>query len=146
MNGIKGLAIMGETNPETSPERLGVIPFKVEGMPNGKVASILSTEYGIGVRNGCFCAHPYVVQLLGMPRAEIERFRNEVRSGNRSHMPGVVRISFGMYNTEPEVDRLCDALADITGGNYIGKYTQEKSTGDYYAEGWEPDLSRFFGL
>lgn len=146
MNKIKGVTILGQRNPKGAPKRLGVIPFKIGGISNGKVAAILSTEYGIGVRSGCFCAHPYVTQLLELPKAEIERFRSEVLSGDRTHMPGVVRISFGMYNTEKEVDSLCEALADITSGNYKGNYRQEKSTGDYYAQGWEPDLERYFSL
>jgi cysteine desulfurase/selenocysteine lyase len=30
------------------------------------VAAILGYEGGIGVRSGCFCAHPYVVHPLGL--------------------------------------------------------------------------------
>ncbi len=146
MNKIDGITILGDNDPERSSFRLGVIPFKLHGISNGKVAAILSTEYGIGVRSGCFCAHPYVTQLLDMPKSDIERFRREVKSGDRTRMPGVVRVSFGMYNNETEVDWLCEALRDITAGKYKGKYRQEKSTGDYYAEGWEPRLEHLFSL
>ena len=146
LNPIKGLTIIGNNTPGTAGSRLGVVPFKIKGVANGKVAAILSTEYGIGVRSGCFCAHPYVTSLLNVPEADIEKFRTEVISGDRSHMPGVVRISFGMYNTAEEVDYLAEALADIAKGEYQGVYRQEKSTGDYYAQGWEPDLRRFFSL
>ncbi len=146
MNNIDGITILGQNDPQTASDRLGVIPFKVRGLSNGKVAAILSTEYGIGVRSGCFCAHPYVTGLLDMPKNEIERFRNEVMSGDRTHMPGVVRVSLGMYNNESEVDWLCHALKDITTGKYMGKYQQEKSTGDYYAEDWEPRLEHLFTL
>jgi selenocysteine lyase/cysteine desulfurase len=143
---IKGISLLGDTNPQNAVNRLGVIPFRVKGLTNGKVAAILSTEYGIGVRNGCFCAHPYVTQLLNVPKDEVEKFRTEVISGDRRHMPGVVRLSFGMYNNETEIDVLVGALKDMTKGNYQGNYRQEKTTGDYYAEGWEPNLARFFSM
>lgn len=146
LNGINGVTVLGDSDPAAAATRLGVIPFKVKGMPNAKVAAILSTEHGIGVRSGCFCAHPYVTYLLNVPEAEVERFRTEVIAGDRSHMPGVVRASFGMYNTEAEVDRFAYALRDISQGNYQGTYRQQKSSGDYYAVGWEPDLNRFFKL
>ncbi len=67
-------------------------------------------------------------------------------AGDRRHMPGVVRVSFGMYNTKSEVDTLAEALSDIAQGNYKGTYKQQKSTGDYYALGWEPQIGRFFSL
>lgn len=143
---IDGVKILGDNHPDSVSSRLGVIPFKIKGIPNAKVAAILSAEYGIGVRNGCFCAHPYVTKLLDVPDMEVERFRQEVLAGDRSHMPGVVRVSFGMYNTEAEVDQLVSAVQDIAAGRFQGTYYQEKSTGNYYASGWEPDLSRFFSL
>ena len=30
------------------------------------VAARLSAEFGVGVRHGCFCAHPYLIRLLGV--------------------------------------------------------------------------------
>ena len=42
----------------------GVIPFNVQGMSHYLTAAILSAEYGIGVRNGCFCAHPATLCVL----------------------------------------------------------------------------------
>lgn len=146
MKEVEGLTILGDADPSESDKRLGVIPFKVKGVPNGLVSAILSTEWGIGVRSGCFCAHPYVTHILKVPAREIERFRSEVVSGDRSHMPGVVRVSFGMYNTKEEVDTLIEALQVIAKGAYKGVYEQDKASGDYRALGWEPNLQRFFSL
>ncbi|MDB5161332.1 MAG: aminotransferase [Candidatus Saccharibacteria bacterium] len=143
---IDGLSILGDADPRNSAGRLGVIPFKLNGLPNGLVAAILSTEWGIGIRSGCFCAHPYVTHLLNVSKREIERFRTEVIAGDRTHMPGVVRVSFGMYNTKAEVDVLAEACAAIAKGNYQGAYKQEKLSGDYYAMGWEPNFRSYFSL
>ena len=42
----------------------------VDGVPHALVAARLSAEYGIGVRHGCFCAHPYLLRLLGLAAAQ----------------------------------------------------------------------------
>ena len=146
LNSIDGVSVLGDREPSRASRRLGVIPFKVKGLANGLVAAILSAEWGIGVRSGCFCAHPYVTELLNVSDANIEKFRTEVLAGDRSHMPGVVRVSFGMYNSKSEVDVLTEALNAISKGKYSGRYRQEISSGDYSPLGWEPDLSKLYKL
>lgn len=146
LNKVPGIHILGDNNPSQAAFRLGVIPFKIAGLPNGLVAAILSTEYGIGVRNGCFCAHPYVTSLLDVSNRDIDKFRSEVLAGDRSNMPGVVRVSFGMYNTKEEIDALINAVKNIASKQYTGVYEQEKSSGEYRALGWEPNYARFFTI
>jgi len=146
LNKIADIEVLGDKNPANAEFRLGVIPFKVNKLASGLAAAILSTEYGIGVRSGCFCAHPYVTGLLDLPSEDIEKFRGEVIAGDRSHMPGVIRISFGMYNTKEEIDVLASALEQIVKGNYYQNYNIDKSTGDYHAAGWEPRLDTAFSL
>jgi cysteine desulfurase / selenocysteine lyase len=146
INKLSRIDILGERTPVSSLNRLGVIPFRVKGLPNELAAAILSAEWGIGVRSGCFCAHPYVTKLLNIADSDMERFRHEVLAGDRSHMPGVIRVSFGIYNTATEVDALIQALKNISAGKYNPNYRQDKSSGEYYPIGWEPDLSRMFSL
>lgn len=141
---ISGVKLFGDIDPSNSASRLGVIPFNIEGMPHGLVSAILGTEWGIGVRSGCFCAHPYVTHLLGLDKNALNQFRQDVRQGNRSTMPGFVRISFGLYNTAEEVDKLAEALNAVAGRQFKGKYHQDKTTGEYNAIDWQPDLSKFF--
>jgi hypothetical protein len=61
-------------------------------------------------------------------------------------MPGLVRASFGLYNTKQDVDRLVEALLCISNGDYAGEYVQERSSGEYHPQGWEPDLDRVLNL
>jgi len=92
--------------------KISIIPFNIEGIPHEILARILSEERGISVRNGCFCAQPYVQRLLNiLPNSYISR-------------PGIVRISFGLYNTYEEVDILIDFLTEISSNiqYYKGKY------------------------
>ena len=67
---VPGLTLYGEQDWRRTDERVGVIPFNLDGVPHGLVAAILGYEGGIGVRSGCFCAHPYVVHLLNLSQSE----------------------------------------------------------------------------
>ena len=49
------------------------------GMHHALVAARLSAEFGIGVRHGCFCAHPYLIRLLGVGRDGVDRARAAVQ-------------------------------------------------------------------
>ncbi|MCK5452898.1 MAG: aminotransferase class V-fold PLP-dependent enzyme, partial [Calditrichia bacterium] len=64
MNKLTRIQIYGSKDPSVVENRLGVIAFNVEGMPHALTAAILNYEGGIGVRNGCFCAHPYIKLLM----------------------------------------------------------------------------------
>ena len=123
-----------------------MIPFNVGALPHALVAAVLTTEHGIGVRNGCFCAHPHVTTLLGLDEREALRIRTELAAGDHRGVPGMVRISFGMYNTSAEVDALTDALDSIARGRYRGVYVQDRASGAYEAQGWTPDLAPYFRL
>jgi selenocysteine lyase/cysteine desulfurase len=138
LSSVPGIKIYGDTDHGASGDRLGVIPFNLKDMPHGLVAAILGTEWGIGVRSGCFCAHPYVTHLLDLDKKQLNDFKDDVRRGDRSTMPGFVRVSFGLYNTNDEVDKLAEALRAIATGGYHGKYKQDIQTGDYAAQGWPP--------
>jgi selenocysteine lyase/cysteine desulfurase len=143
---IDGLRIYGDPDPRGTANRLGVIPFNVAHLSHFLVAAVLGTEFGIGVRNGCFCAHPYLSHLLGMTKADTRRAGETIAMGDLATMPGMVRISFGMYNTADEVDMLVDALSKIARGAYRGKYVQDRASGEYRAQGWSPELSEYFQL
>jgi selenocysteine lyase/cysteine desulfurase len=78
----------------------------VDGVPHALVAARLSCEFGIGVRHGCFCAHPYVARLLGLGAEERERFHAAARRHDRSSLPGAVRASAGVSIRPAEIRRL----------------------------------------
>ncbi|MHB8508200.1 MAG: aminotransferase class V-fold PLP-dependent enzyme [Candidatus Dormibacteria bacterium] len=94
-------------------DRLGVWTFNLGNLPHGLLAAILSAEYGIGVRHGCFCAHPYVLHLLGIGEARAEEMRTRLRAGERPTMPGMVRASFGIGTSIEDIDTLADALLSV---------------------------------
>lgn len=143
---LKGVEVLGDPDPARASERLGVIPFNLAGVPHFLTAAVLGYEFGIGVRNGCFCAHPYILHLLRLTPDETDRVRAEMLAHDRSEMPGLVRASFGLYNTLEEVDEFVAALEQILRGEYHGRYHQNRASGDYVPDGWEPEFERYFHL
>ena len=90
--------------------------FTVEGMHHALVAARLSAEYGIAVRHGCFCAHPYVVRLLGLDRSAVDAYRKEVLGGDHRGVPGAVRASAGLGTSGADIEALVAAIAELAGG------------------------------
>jgi cysteine desulfurase/selenocysteine lyase len=78
----------------TGDRRRGVVAFTVPGVESQAVARILSDRQNIMVRAGLHCAHPLHEQLGLGP---------------------TVRCSFGVYNTEAEVDILVQTLDTMRG-------------------------------
>lgn len=74
-------------------DRVGIAAFTVAGHPPRAVAEHLA-DRGVGVRDGRFCAHPLLRRL--------------------GHPEGAVRASFGIETDADEIDRLLDALSDMT--------------------------------
>jgi cysteine desulfurase/selenocysteine lyase len=143
---VPAVHIYGDTDPCQASQRLGVIPFLLTTTPHFLASAVLGYEYGIGVRSGCFCAHPYILHLLGLSHDEAAQVRATILAGDRSSMPGLIRASFGLYNTLEDIDILVDALTHIARGEYQGRYTQDIATGEYTPVGWTPSYAQYFTI
>lgn len=143
---VPGLHIFGDQDPMNASQRLGVIPLILGITPHFLVAAILGYEFGIGVRSGCFCAHPYILHLLGLDSTRSQEVTEAMLAGDKSNMPGMIRTSFGLYNTLDEIDYLVEALTKIVRGEYNGKYIQDRTTGEYQPVGYEPNFEEYFRL
>ncbi|MGH8987211.1 MAG: aminotransferase class V-fold PLP-dependent enzyme, partial [Acidimicrobiales bacterium] len=146
LHSMDGVRLLG---PPVDEETLPVATFTVEGMHHGLVAARLATEFGIGVRHGCFCAHPYLVRLLGIGHDGIARARSQVLRGDRRHIPGAVRASAGLTTTAVDVDAFLAALRTLIAGSGSSAgsgspppfdYVQDAVTGDFFpasgSAGW----------
>lgn len=143
---IPGVTIYGESDPARLHEKVGVIPFNLAGVSHFLLAAILGYEGGVGVRSGCFCAHPYVVHLLNLDAEAASAWRTQLLVGDRSNMPGMVRMSFGCYNNREDVDRLVAMLERITRGDYAGDYLLNRQTGEYRPAGFTEPIASYFVL
>jgi selenocysteine lyase/cysteine desulfurase len=137
IDGVRLLGPVGAGVPEVAT--LPVAPFVVDGMHHALVAARLSAEYGIAVRHGCFCAHPYVVRLLGMDETDVDAYRREVLAGDHRSVPGAVRASAGLGTSGDDVDALLAAVADLAAGTPPPvPYVQDTATGDFFPVTDEP--------
>ncbi len=103
--GVRQLRIFSD-----SADGVGIVAFTVDGFEPGRVAAYLSAEFGIGVRDGRFCAHPLL---------------------HRLGVDGAVRASVGLGTSVADVDRLLEALRRLVRDGAAWNYT--------YAGGqWSP--------
>jgi hypothetical protein len=115
---VPGIEIQGLKDPNSPriDRKGGVISFGLRRVPHNLVAEKLAEQGGIGVRNGCFCAHGLVKRLLGIHPLREALADLGLRLAPRltkSLLPGLVRVSFGIENDEREIGRLVTSLKEI---------------------------------
>ncbi|MFF9910888.1 aminotransferase class V-fold PLP-dependent enzyme [Streptomyces sp. NPDC013457] len=116
---VKVLSLFGEEAP-----RVGVLSFVVEGWNSSHFAAALSAEYGIGVRDGLFCAHPLVRTLLGSdPQTQGECGAPEAAPGEKSL--NAIRVSFGAGTPDEHVERFVRAVKELVRDGAQWKYRTE---------------------
>lgn len=133
---IDGVTILG---PDLSEDTLPLAGFNIAGMHHALVAARLSVEFAIGVRHGCFCAHPYLLRLLHLTAPQIADYRTAVLAGDRRAVPGAVRASAGLSTSTADVDRFLAAVAEVADGTPAPlEYDQDPHTGDFWPKGEVP--------
>jgi len=115
MKDIPGLTIHGikETESTEFSKKIGVIIFDIKNMMAGSIAHKLARNRGIGVRYGCHCAHLIVKQLANFTRFQERLQKAVVLMVPSIKLQGFVRISFGLENTEADVDAFILELTKI---------------------------------
>ncbi|MFJ3721700.1 aminotransferase class V-fold PLP-dependent enzyme [Streptomyces sp. NPDC090045] len=117
---VRVLSLFGDEAP-----RVGVISFVVDGWNSSHFAAALSAEYGIGVRDGLFCAHPLVRTLLGSePQTQGECGAPEAAPGERSL--NAIRVSFGAGTPDEHVDRFVRAVKELVADGAKWQYRTEE--------------------
>lgn len=104
---VRFLSLFGDDAP-----RVGVLSFVIDGWNSSHFAAALSAEYGIGVRDGLFCAHPLLRTLLGSdPQAQGECGSPEAAPGEKSL--NAIRVSFGAGTPDEHVERFVRAVREL---------------------------------
>ena len=73
-----------------------------------------------------------------------KRMEEEILQRDRSHLPGTVRASFGIYNAKEEIDVLYEAVQAIAAGKYLDGYKLNKERGEYYRDDVDEQYERYF--
>jgi len=120
MDGLRrldGVTVLGHPDPA---RRIGALALSIDGVPHELAATVLNREAAIAVRNGCFCAHPYLTRLLRLENTD--ELRARLVAGEEVDLPGAVRPSFGIFNTEEEVDELVRMIGVLRDRAWKGTY------------------------
>jgi len=143
------VVIYGENCTITCP-RAGSISFNIKSMDHGLVAAVLNDYFNIAVRNECFCAHPYVEKMLEIThQRQITEAKAKLKDSPWHIEPwmGMVRASFGIYNTIDDVNYFIKALKEIINKKkyYQSQYVA-KGNGDYEHKAFKFSSSQYFKL
>ena len=145
----KEIHIYGDTDIKNCP-RAGTISFNIKNMDHGLVAAILNDYFNIAVRNECFCAHPYVQEMLSAThKKELDNceFIDNNLSWKMEPWMGMVRISFGIYNNKKDVDILISSIYKIIKNtNFYKEQYYINENGDYKHINFKFSSDDFFSL
>jgi cysteine desulfurase/selenocysteine lyase len=89
---MPGFEVFGHGDAD---RRVGTISFRCDMIPAPELGGILDQAFDIAVRPGLHCA-PYIHRALG------------------SYPDGLVRVSPGPFTADTDIDRLIEALREIT--------------------------------
>jgi len=128
--GVRVLRLFAE-----GADRVGVVSFVVDGWDASRLSAALSAEYGIGVRDGLFCAHPLVRKLLGA---------EEDGGGCGDGELNAVRASLGAGTPEEHVRRFAAAVRELVRHGPQLRYRRTED-GRWAPEEPEPAVRRAAG-
>ncbi|MGI9310730.1 MAG: aminotransferase class V-fold PLP-dependent enzyme [bacterium] len=134
LSAIDGVVVYGESDTAKC-RRAGAISINIRGMHHSLTAAILNDYFNIAVRNACFCAHPYVREMIADDLGEqMDGLSNEELEALAELHRGMVRASFGLYNDARDVDALADALREICANqaHYQAQYSQSDTCDEYF--------------
>ena len=143
---VPGLTLFGDSDPEIGRDRVAVFSFMLRDYSHAHLAAILGYEYAIAVRNGCFCAHPYVKRLAGVDDEADSRMWLKVAGGDNSDLPGFVRASAGCYTKQEDLDALAESLIRIAEKGPAVTYHEDRATGEYLPVGYSHNFGDYFTL
>jgi selenocysteine lyase/cysteine desulfurase len=113
LSAIAGARLYGDPDLGRTP-RLGTVAFNLAGLEHGLVAAVLNDYHNVAVRNGCFCAHPYVRELL-KPELWALDLDPDVEDATAllERRQGMIRASLGLYTTEDDIAALLAGIRDL---------------------------------
>lgn len=144
---IEDVVIYGDQDADRY-KRAGALSFNIRGVHHGLTGAVLNDYFNIAVRNECFCAHPYVREMITEALAEEDMdLSNEELEALAEMQRGMVRASFGIYTTRDDIDALAKAVRSISKDRsfYEDKYEQLES-GDFQHKTFRFDPERLFSV
>lgn len=147
LSAMPEVQIYGDIRLEHTP-RLGVVAFNLAGIEHGLVAAILNDYHNVAVRNGCFCAHPYVAELLKPELWALDIDPDALNVAEQIQpWRGMVRASLGLYSRVEDVDALLNGISDIldNADYYRSQYLMD-TAGNFQHRSFNPTGEALFNL
>ena len=104
---LENVIIYGDT--ENIDDKVGVVTFNFSDINTYFISESLSELGGVATRRGAFCAHPYVWRLMNISDETVHGFEN----CTDANTAGMVRVSFGIYNNETDVDNFLALMPEV---------------------------------
>ena len=70
--------------------------------------------------------------------------QERILARDRSQLAGAIRVSFGLYNTIEEIDKLIEMIKKIVSGDYHPFYVVDRESGSYVPKGFKFDFDEVF--
>ncbi len=140
---ISGVTVLGSIDLKRHP-RAGVVTSKMDGLYHAIVSRAMSDYFAISTRDGCFCAHPYLMDLHQLPKEELAGFIHMMQtSPDLSKIPGGVRASLGVYSNEVDIQRYINATRWISKNRdrLNNEYSVDTHGNAIRHDGWAPGLT-----
>ncbi len=144
LSAIDGVNLYGPA-PGDVP-RTGTMTFNLKGFDHGLTAAALNDFHNIQVRNGCFCAHPYVREMLKRELWEMDIDPNALNAeADIERKRGMARASLGLYTGEDDLLALVEAIKDlIARKDEIHSIYHPVGSNGYQHNHYSPDLASIF--
>jgi hypothetical protein len=125
------IAILGKRDAE----RLAIVSFGIRHPPgllhSNFVSALLNDLFGIQVRNGCFCAGPYIHREYPIDDEWSRAMEAEVARGFVGAKLSFVRIGFNYFTSDAVADYLIEAVHLVAneGWRLLPRYRFDPRTG-----------------
>ncbi|MHA2391667.1 MAG: aminotransferase class V-fold PLP-dependent enzyme [Promethearchaeota archaeon] len=118
LNKLKDVVIFGIKNSNSTifNKKVGIISLNLRGVPHNLAAKELAELGGIGIRDGCFCAHILIQRILKLQKIRVIGARmTSIITPKKTSMclPGTLRISFGIENDNADVEHFLKTIRII---------------------------------
>lgn len=118
LNELSDIVIFGiQSSKSVNFNKKGsIISFNLREVPHNLAAKELAEIRGIGIRDGCFCAHILIQQILKLQKIRVIGARMTsiiIPEKTSMCLPGTLRISFGIENDSTDVRALLQTIEKI---------------------------------
>ncbi len=129
LRAVSGLHLLADAHDD----RLGIVSFWCAHVHFNLFVRLLNDRFGIQVRGGCSCAGTYGHYLLHLDPTRSRDAFAAADQGDRTLMPGWVRVSLHPTMTDAELDYTLGAIEEVAenGGRWSAEYTYDKRSNEW---------------